>query len=478
MKDLRKLFGTDGIRGLANKELTAELALKVGRAGAIFLTDGKKDAKIMSEQNKLFIDGALKHKVEKKTAEHIFDLIETFARYGFNRAHSTCYAIVAYQTAWLKVHYPHEFMAALMTSEMGDSDRVVILMEECRRMGIEVLPPDVNESEGSFTVIGDKIRFGLLAIKNVGSGPVEQIIRARDKGGRFESLADFVSRVDLHAVNKRALESMIKSGAFDTIHDNRLAMHNTLEQMITFGQTIQQDSHTVDMFGSGEADQTRRPPEMPDIEDWPLAIRLSGEKEMLGFYVSGHPLAHYRGELKHFASISTNNIKAADDGREVHLGGIIQNVKVMLDKRGNQMAFVTIEDFAGSLELIVFSDCFERAKGYLEVDGIVLASGRVSTREGQAPKLIVSGIVPLSRLNEFYNCRLIIKLECKEYQRVQQLMPILESHRGEKELLILARVNGEELTIRPKSLRVDLDSGFIDDLKKMLGESGAYLVPA
>jgi DNA polymerase-3 subunit alpha len=439
---------------------------------------GKKDAKIMAEQKKLFIEGAIKLKVEKKTAEHIFDLIETFARYGFNRAHSTCYALIAYQTAWLKIHYPHEFMAAIMTSEMHDSDRVVVMMEECRRMGIEVLPPDVNDSQGSFTVVGDKIRFGLLAIKNVGSGPVEQLIKAREKDGKFKSLAEFVSQVDLHAVNKRALESMIKAGAFDTIHDNRRAMYESLEQMVSFGQTIQQDDHTVDMFGSGQSDQTRRAPEMPSVADWSLSTRLSGEKEMLGFYVSGHPLANYRGELKQFASITSHKISSADDGREVHLGGIIQNVKVMLDKRGNQMAFVTIEDFAGSLELIVFSDCFERAKDYLVVDGIILTSGRVSTREGQAPKLIVSSIVPFNRLSEFFNCRLVLKMDKKDYQQMAQLLPILEAHRGEKELLILTRINGEELTIRPKNLRVDLSGNVINDVKKVLGDTGAYLAPA
>ncbi len=450
----------------------------LGQADLLRKAMGKKDARIMAEQKKGFIEGAVRQKVQEKTAERIFDLIETFARYGFNRAHSTCYALLAYQTAWLKVHYPHEFMAALLTSEIGDSDRVFVLMEECRRMGIEVLPPDVNESPGSFTVVGDEIRFGLLAIKNVGTGPIEQIIKAREEGGRFNSLADFVSRVDLHALNKRALESMIMTGAFDSIYSNRKAMHQSVEQMISFGQAVQQDSPTVDMFGDRKSDQTRRPPEMSDIEDWPLSTKLNGEKEMLGFYVSGHPLAHYRRELGHFATVTTRKIGSADDGREMRLGGIIQNIKVMLDKKGNQMAFVTIEDFAGSLELIVFSDCYEKAKSFLAVDGIILTSGRVSTREGQAPKLIVSSIVPLNRLSDFYNCRLVLSIERKNYDRISQLMPILKSHQGDKELVILTRNNGEELQIRPRNLRVNLAGEFVDDLKEILGETGAYLAPA
>lgn len=450
----------------------------LGQADLLRKAMGKKDPEIMHAQKKRFIEGAVKNKVDTKVAERIFDLIETFARYGFNRAHSTCYALLAYQTAWLKVHYPHEFMASLLTSEMGDSDRVVVLMEECRSMGIEVVPPDVNESQGTFTVVEDKIRFGLMAIKNVGGGPVEQIIKARDEGGRFESLADFVSRVDLHSLNKRALESMIAAGAFDSMHRNRKAMTQVLEPMITFGHTIQEKSHTVDMFGGGTDDATRRAPELPGVEDWPVSVKLNNEKEMLGFYVSGHPLARYRRELSHFSGIPTSKIESIDDGREVRVGGIVQSVKVMTDKRGNQMAFVTVEDFAGSVELIVFSDCYEKSKSFLKVDGVILASGRISTREGQAAKLVASNLLPLDRLSEYVNCRLVLNPQKKDYGRISEWWSVLEANRGDKEIIVLARKNGEELQIRPKNLRVNLDSKMVDSLKEILGESRVYLAPA
>jgi DNA polymerase-3 subunit alpha len=450
----------------------------LGQADLLRKAMGKKDPEIMQSQKKRFMEGALENKVDRKTSEKIFDLIETFARYGFNRAHSTCYALLAYQTAWLKVHYPHEFMAAALTSEMGDSDRVVVLMEECRRMGIEVLPPDVNESEGTFTVVGDKIRFGLMAIKNVGGGPVEQILKAREKEGRFSSLADFVSHVDLHALNKRALESMISAGAFDSVHSNRAAMSKILEQMINFGQTIQERSHTVDMFGGGTEDTTRKAPELPALEDWPVSTRLNKEKEMLGFYVSGHPLSRFRRELSYFASLTSAEIGSADDGREVRIGGIVQTVKVMLDKRGNQMAFVTIEDFAGSVELIVFSDCYEKSKEFIAVDGIVLASGRVSTREGQAAKLIATNLLPLNRLGDFFDCRLVLSIDKRDYNRITELWPLLEANRGDKEVIILTHKNGEELQIRPKGMKVKLGNEIVDNLKELLGETRAYLAPA
>ncbi len=317
-----------------------------------------------------------------------------------------------------------------------------------------------------------------MAIKNVGSGPVGHIIKAREEGGRFESLADFVSRVDLHALNKRALESMIAAGAFDSVHPNRRAMNEVLESMIAFGHTIQETSHTVDMFGGGTEDMTRKAPELPAVEDWAVSVKLNNEKEMLGFYVSGHPLARYRRELKQFAGISTGKIESIDDGREVRVGGIIQAIKIMLDKRGNQMAFVTIEDFAGSLELIVFSDCYEKAKSFLRVDGIIMASGRVSTREGQAAKLIASNLLPLDRLSEYVNCRLVLNVNKADYGRISEWWNVLEANRGDKEIIVLARNNGEEIQIRPKHLRVRLDSQVIDSLKEMLGESRVYLAPA
>ncbi|MEE9442313.1 MAG: DNA polymerase III subunit alpha [candidate division Zixibacteria bacterium] len=449
----------------------------LGQADLLRQAMGKKDAAIMQEQKARFINGAIENKVEKAVAERVFDLIETFARYGFNRAHSTCYAIIAYQTAWLKVHYPHEFMAAALSSEMGNSDRVVALMDECRRMDIEVLPPDVNESLGSFTVADNKILFGLMAIKNVGAGPVEHIIKAREKGSKFSSLADFVSRVDLHALNRRALESMIAAGAFDSLYNNRAAMTEVLEQMISYGQTIQEKSHTVDMFGGGKEDATRRAPDLPAIDDWPVSARLGKEKEMLGFYVSGHPLMRYRNEIKRFAGLNSSEIGSKDDGREVRIGGIIQNVKVMLDKRGNQMAFVTIEDFVGSMELIVFSDRYEKAKSFINVDEIVLASGSVSTREGQAAKLIVSNIVPLKNLSDYYHCRLVLNLDTQDITKIDAIWPILESHRGKNEVMVLTRHNGEELQIKPRNLQVSLESDMVDKIKELLGGGKAYLAP-
>jgi DNA polymerase-3 subunit alpha len=248
--------------------------------------------------------------------------------------------------------------------------------------------------------------------------------------------------------------------------------------MIAYGHSVQAATHNVDMFGGGLADATRRPPQLPETEDWPISVRLNGEKDMLGFYVSGHPLARFRRELSHFASVSSRDVGTGDDGREVRMGGIIQAVKVMLDKRGNQMAFVTIEDFAGSMELIVFSDCYEKSKEFVKSDAIILAAGRVSTREGQAPKLVVSQILPFERLSEFFNCRLVLTLERDDFGRVHELWGLLEAHRGDNEVVVLTRNNGEELQIRPRNLRVRLDKEMVDGLKELLGESKAYLAPA
>ena len=234
-------------------------------------------------------------------------------------------------------------------------------------------------------------------------------------------------RFDITTIHLRFEEMLVgdRTIPMDTIHSRFEEAKSALEAMIAFGHTMQESSHTVDMFGDGDEDTTRKAPEIPDVEDWPVSIKLNGEKEMLGFYVSGHPLARFRRELRSFSSLSTQKIAGADDGREVRVGGIIHKIKVMLDKRGNQMAFVTIEDFTGSLELIVFSDCYEKTKDFIRVDAIVLASGRISTREGQAAKLIVSNILPLDRLSEYYDCRLVVNVDRKDYERIPRWWKVL-----------------------------------------------------
>jgi len=450
----------------------------MGKADILRKAMGKKVAELMAVQKKEFLDGCDKQKIDPKIAAEVFDQIETFARYGFNKAHATGYAYVAYQCAYLKAHYPLEFMAANMTSEMDSSDRIYILMEECRMMNITVLPPDINESEKGFSVKDKKIRFGLLAVKNVGEGAVEGIVEARNKDGRFESFADLVSRVNLKNLNRRTLESLIAAGALDSIPGNRAQKTAAVEAMLEFGQKVQTASSTADLFAESGGIITRKEPDLPEVADWSVSKRLAAEKEMLGFYVSGHPLDRFRSELVAFGTVDTISLANVKDGREVRQGGIISNIKLMNDKRGNRMAFVTLEDFKGTTEMIIFSDCYEKGKDHIFEDNIVMMQGRVSTREGEAPKVIVNDLYPLDSLSERFDCQLVIKLDEETPERkLVAVENVLGKNLGKTPVIFAARRNGDEYFIRSKRFAVAPNQKLLLKLKEILGDSSVYLQP-
>jgi DNA polymerase-3 subunit alpha len=449
----------------------------LGSADFLRKAMGKKDANLMAQQKEEFLAGTNKNGVDQKIAEEIFHQIETFARYGFNKAHSTCYAYVAYQTAWLKVHYPREFMAALMTSEITDSDRINIFLEECRRAKIAVLPPDVNQSKISFTVIDDTIRFGLLAVKNVGEGPAGAVVEEREENGHFAGLDDLVSRVPPRMMNRRTLESLIAAGACDTLPGNRAQKTEVVEKMLEFGHRVYEQSNTHDLFATGGVVQRVAPP-LPEIPEWSTSELLRREKQMLGFYISGHPLDKFRDELACFATGNNASLAEVADGREVTAGGIVTEVKKMLDKKGNMMAFATIEDFTGSVGLLLFASIFETCKDFLEVDRNILVTGKVNTREGEAPKIIAGEVLALENLSERYNCQLVIKVaaDCSD-SMIDMALASLEEYPGTAPVLLAARENGSEVYIKSKKYSVRADFELVGRLKELLGDSSAYLRP-
>ncbi len=450
----------------------------MGKADLLRKAMGKKDADLMAAQKKEFLEGADARNIDRKISEKVFHQIETFARYGFNKAHATCYAYIAYQTAWLKRYYPQEFMAALMTSEINDTDRVYVLLEECRRMGIEVLPPDVNYSKSDFSVVDGKVRFGLQAVKNVGEGPAMAIVKERLKNGAFRDLADLVSRVPIRSLNRRTLESLISAGACDSLEGTRAQKFAVVEAVLEFGHKVAEQAATHDLFTDGSGAVVRVAPPLPDIEDWPNDKKLAQEKATLGFFISGHPLDNYRDVLKSFTNMSTDRLKQVPDGREVTLGGIISAVKKMLDKKGNMMAFVTLEDYMGIAELILFSDCYDKSKEYINVDQMVLVTGRVSTREGEASKIIATEVLPLEKLSERFNCQLVIKIdpECSE-PLIEEALTVLEKYGGSTPVLLVAKENSSEVYIKSRKYAVTPDFSLLDNLKEILGESKAYLRP-
>src|SRR5687767_4216427 len=324
----------------------------MGDADILRRAMGKKDPEEMAAQRSRFVDGAKAKKIDDKRATEIFDQMETFARYGFNKSHSAAYALVSYQTAYLKTHYPVEFMAALMTSEMGDTDKVIKNLAECREKGIEVLAPDINESRSDFTPVGAKVRFGLAAVKSVGEKAVEVILESRRRDGAFQSLFDFCRRVDLTAVNRRVIESLIKCGAFDSTQVSRARMIGALDDAMKAGQAYQRDqsSNQFDIFGmlGTPAKGSKRPGDVyAPVSEWSAQEALAFEKESLGFYITGHPLDKFDRVLKKIASGTIAALKEKGQPGEVKIGGVVSALRLRNTKKGDRYGSFNLEDKTG-----------------------------------------------------------------------------------------------------------------------------------
>jgi|GEM_PF-13548 len=371
----------------------------LGQADLLRKAMGKKDAAVMAAERGKFVDGAVAQGYEKKKANEIFDYIEPFARYGFNKSHSVAYALVAYQTAWLKVYHPRHFMAALMSSEMDKTDSVVKFIHEAGAMGIKVLPPDINESNFLFTVVGPTIRFGLGAVKGVGEGAIESILEARQKVGRFSSLLRFCEEVDLRACNKKALEALIKSGSFDFIGATRKTLFDQLEATADSAQRGKEEkergqSSLFGMFGGSAGAQAlpvsfgeRRAFTAAAAEEWPEEEKLRFEKETLGFYVSGHPLNKYAQELQLFGNATTETLHRHID-ETVNIGGMVSQIKKSKIKKGpnegKMMAKFILDDQFGSVECVVFSDLYAKYSRWLENGVPVLVTASVKDTGGMS----------------------------------------------------------------------------------------------
>ncbi|MGI5839654.1 MAG: DNA polymerase III subunit alpha [bacterium] len=371
----------------------------LGQADLLRRAIGKKKADVLAAQKEAFCRGAAANDVPLKTAEELFNLIMQFADYGFNKSHSAAYALVSYQTAFLKANYPVEFMAALLTSVMGNSDKIALYIEECRHLGLEILPPDVNESDEKFTVVANKIRFGLSAIKNVGKGAIDSIVEERARKGSFLSLRDFCERVDLRLVNKRVLESLIKCGAFDSLGARRAQLLAVLDKTVEEAQQANKDKQSgqvsfFELLGE-EVGFTHAADNLPDIEEFPESTRLNFEKEMLGLYISGHPLQYFRQELKLFASHTTSVLDEIEDGSTVRVGGLVTGCKQIATRNGDLMAFYTLEDLEGSVEVVVFPKIYAKYGKDIQNDAVLMVSGRLSSRDEEA-KILADEIIPLS----------------------------------------------------------------------------------
>jgi len=372
----------------------------MGDADILRRAMGKKDPEEMAAQRERFVEGARGKKIDEKIAAEIFDQMETFARYGFNKSHSAAYALVSYQTAYLKTHYPVEFIATLMTSEMGDTDKVIKNLAECRGKEIEVLAPDINESRADFTPVGNKIRFGLAAVKNVGGKAVEVILETRAKDGPFESLFDFCRRVDTTAVNRRVIESLIKCGAFDSTQVSRARMFGALDDAMKAGQAHQRDqsSNQIDIFGmlgTPIRGGKKAGDIYPQASEWSTQEALAFEKEALGFYITGHPLDKFDRVLKKIASGTIATLKERAQPGDVKIGGVVSALRLRNTKKGDRYGSFNLEDKTGFIEVLAWPDTYKKCSGLLGADDPIFVKGRLEVGEERI-QVIANDIEALS----------------------------------------------------------------------------------
>jgi DNA polymerase-3 subunit alpha len=369
----------------------------LGDADLLRRAMGKKKVEEMAKQRERFVKGALERNFPQKKVEKIFDLMEQFAGYGFNKSHSAAYAYLAFVTAYLKAHYPIDFMAALLTSETGNTAKVVKYINECREMSIRILPPDINHSEWSFTPDGEAIRFGLGAVKNLGQGAVEAIGKSREQDGAFKSIYEFCERVDLSAVNRRMIESLIKAGAMDELEGTRSQKFAAVESAMESGTRAQRDreSGQVGLFGELLPGEEQHEKPLPNVPDWTEKDKLAGEKELLGFWVTGHPLDRYSDKVAELATHDSGTLEGLTKNAEVTLCGVLTGVARKRNKEGKPWAAMTIEDRSGSLEALCFATAYERLVSQIIEDQAVMIRGLVLPEENTAPKISVQDIVPL-----------------------------------------------------------------------------------
>jgi DNA polymerase-3 subunit alpha len=370
----------------------------LGQADLLRRAVGKKKRDVLDEQRAIFVKGCLEKGYEERLAHEVYDLIVRFADYGFNRAHAAAYAVLAYRTCYLKANHPAAYMAALLTSVMMSSTKVAQYVDDCRRMGIEVLPPDVNRSSYRFTVEDGKVRFGLLAVKNVGTAALKALIQERRKGA-FRDLRDFCERVDARACNKKAIESLIRSGCFDSLHGNRKAMMLALEETAEQGRLRQKEleDHQMNLFGFMAEGQPReeRGFVLPQVGDYPERERLEMEKELIGLYLTGSPLTPYRAAIERVADRRISELVETPDNAVVTIAGMVRNVKTIQTKKGARMAFLIVEDTTGLVEVVLFPEAYKRCQWLLGAEEAVLAvKGRLQHREEEV-KVIADRVLPL-----------------------------------------------------------------------------------
>jgi DNA polymerase-3 subunit alpha len=454
-------------------KIASELAgFTLGQADILRRAMGKKKKDVMEEQREQFIAGAIERGLTKKKAGKIFDLINYFSGYGFNKSHSAAYAVISMQTAYLKAHHPAAFMAASMTCDMADTDRLMVLLDECRTLGLAVHPPDVNSGGVGFGLAGGEITYGLAAVKNVGVQAVEAVIAARATGP-FADLFDFCERVDLRAVNRRVVESLIQSGAMDCFAGTRAQKMASLDRILVQAQKRQGERERGQTFlGFTEGGSSGSSAALENVPDWDDGVRLHREKESLGFYFTGHPLDRYARLLGKLVNVDSASLAERKEREQVVSAVLISDIRVIVDRKGNPMAFVTGEDVHGSYEIIVFSDCYQKRRRKLQQDQIAVVTGKVSSRDRGEVKIIADDVYTIEEAVQLLarKVHLTIRREAFGEGELERLKETLERFPGEREIIFHVRENGSErCAVRARIGKVAPAVELIRELERISG---------
>ena len=453
----------------------------LGDADLLRRAMGKKKPEEMAAQRDKFLAGCIARKVPSKKAEKIFDLMAEFAGYGFNKSHSCAYALLAYQTAYLKTHYPVEFMAAMLGSETGNTEKVVKYINEARGMGITVLPPDVNSSDVDFTPIGDQIRFGLRAIKNVGENTVRGILQAREALGHFQTIFEFCAAIDTRLLNKRVLESLVRSGAMDGLGAHRAQMIAAIDRAMERSQKLQRarESGQHGLFGGSKAEATPMPPEiLPDVEEWPEHELLAAEYSTLGFYISGHPLDKYAGRLRELGAAEIAAVEGKRNGEDLVVAGIIVQTRPMRSRRGARWSIVMLQDRTGVIEALVFPEAFQKLEAILKAATPLIVKGRVAV-EDVGTRLIVSDAKVLDQLGDRPPSLLRVRVDLQSLNTgaLDRLQELFSSRPGRCRVAFeLVNEDGTEATLDAGSV-VRADSELLARVREICGSDSVAVVP-
>ncbi|MEA2014217.1 MAG: DNA polymerase III subunit alpha, partial [Thermodesulfobacteriota bacterium] len=436
----------------------------------------KKKVSAMEKESTKFLAGAKKNKIPEAKAQKLWKQMKTFSGYGFNKSHSAAYTMISFQTAYLKTHYPVEFMTALLTSEKTNRDNIIKYISSCRDMGIEVLPPDINESFTDFSVVGNTIRFGLSAVKNVGNGAVDSIIVARTSEGKFTSFHDFCDRVDMHKINKKVVESLIKCGAFDSLEKNRCRLMEGYDDIALAAQRKNRDrmSGQTSLFDQSGIEDTTLVSLLPDVPGWEYDIRLSYEKEMLGYYITGHPLLKYEKSLNTIVNSNSLTLSGKQDRSTVSVAGVVSNIREVTTKKKDTMAYVTIEDLKGFVTVVVFAELYRNSMFIINSEEPLYIKGRLDIGdEGEGAKIVASEITTVEEAMKtpFSSVHFMIDAEESDRKLLEALKVILDRQKGKGSAYIhLQFLNSTETIISlGEGSRIEISENLKKEADELLG---------